>query len=103
MRSAVAAVFAVIVIMGGMACAEEAKQEPSAQTQAPAGAGAEGSKKPKSVEVPLDVATDLIKKTNAFFQGNLEVTMSSGRDRYKNKNSYTVNAIGQKVPKATTK
>lgn len=61
----------------------------------------EGSKEPKGLDVVSDVAVTLIKKTNAFFQGNLEITMPPDVDSNKNKDNYSSNAIGQRVPKAT--
>lgn len=55
---------------------------------------------PKGVdEVTSDVVTNVFKKTNAFFQGNLEITMTEDKSRHKK--DYTMNAIGEKVPKAT--
>jgi hypothetical protein len=50
-------------------------------------------------ETASGIVTNVFKKTNAFFQGDLEVTMSAGPK--KNKDSYTVNALGMKVPKST--
>ena len=58
-------------------------------------------KKVKGLDVVSDTAVTVINKTNAFFQGNLEITMSKDPDKNKNKNNYSVNAIGQKVPKST--
>jgi hypothetical protein len=58
-------------------------------------------KEPKGLDVVPDTAVTVIQKTNAFFQGNLEITMSGDKDKNKNKNNYSVNAIGQKVPKLT--
>lgn len=55
----------------------------------------------KGLDVVSDTAVTVINKTNAFFQGNLEITMSKATDKNKNKNNYSVNAIGQKVPKST--
>lgn len=57
--------------------------------------------KPKGVDVVSDVAVGVIRKANAFFQGNLEITMPPDNDRYKNRNSYSRNAIGQRVPGST--
>lgn len=57
-------------------------------------------KEPKGLDVASDTAITVIQKTNAFFQGNLEITMSGDKDKYK-KSDYTVNAMGVKVPKST--
>jgi carbonic anhydrase len=60
------------------------------------------AKSPKSIdETASGIVTNVFKKTNAFFQGDLEVTMSADNSRNKNKNNYTVNALGMKVPKST--
>ena len=48
-----------------------------------------------------DIVTNVFKKTNAFFQGNLEISMSADNSRKKNKDSYTMNVLGMKVPKST--
>lgn len=59
-------------------------------------------KEPKgAVDVTSETAVSVIQKVNAFFQGNLEVTMDSDQERIKNKDNYITNAIGQKVPKTT--
>jgi len=49
-----------------------------------------------------DVVTNVFDKTNAFFQGRLEVTMAEDRDRYNNRKNYTLNVLGERVPKATS-
>ena len=48
-----------------------------------------------------DIVTNVFKKTNAFFQGNLEISMSADNSRKKNKDNYTMNVLGMKVPKST--
>ena len=48
-----------------------------------------------------DVVTNVFDKTNAFFQGRLEVTMAEDKDKYKNRKNYTINALGDRVPKTT--
>jgi len=99
MKSPSVMIFAVLIGSCILSHAEEAKPDPSAKAQGSAPSKAEGPKKPKSLDVPLNVATDIIKKTNAFFQGNLEIAMPQDTDKYKN--NYILNAIGQKVPRAT--
>ncbi len=64
-------------------------------------ANGEGPKDPKSLDVVSDVAVTVIKKANAFFQGDLVITMPPDTDKYKNKDNYSRNAIGQRVPKST--
>jgi hypothetical protein len=53
-------------------------------------------------EVKLDMVSDTVSqvfgKANAILSGNLEVTMSPKVDK---RNDYTINAMGQRVPKAT--
>lgn len=58
-------------------------------------------KKVKGVEVVTDTVTAVVTKANALLTGNLEITMSEDRNKYKNKDNYTLNALGQKVPKST--
>lgn len=101
MRSLAMAILASIIGVCILSYAEETKSDASAKAGSPATSNTGGPKKPKSLDVPLDVATDIIRKTNAFFQGNLEIAMPPDTDKYKNKDNYTFNAIGQKVPKAT--
>lgn len=57
--------------------------------------------KVKSLDIVSDTAVTVIRKTSAFFNGNLDITMSSDADKYKYRNEYSVDAIGRKVPKAT--
>jgi len=64
-------------------------------------AEAEKSEEAKGVDMVFDTATVIIRKTNAFFQGNLEFTMPADTDKRKFGESYTENAIGRKVPNAT--
>ena len=53
-------------------------------------------------EVNLDMVSDTVgtvfNKANAILAGNLEVTMSKKVDK---RDDYTINAMGQRVPKAT--
>jgi len=55
----------------------------------------------KEFEKVSDLVTAVFTKTNAFFQGNLEFTMTEDKDKDKKKAGYTENAIGQMVPKYT--
>ncbi len=53
-------------------------------------------------EVNLDMVSDTVgqafNKANAILSGNLEVTMSKKAEK---RDDYTINAMGQRVPKAT--
>jgi hypothetical protein len=53
-------------------------------------------------EVKLDMVSDTVgqvfNKANAILSGNLEVTMSKKVDK---RDDYTINAMGQRVPKKT--
>ena len=60
---------------------------------------AEEEQKTKGLDVVTDTAISLIHKTNAYFQGNLDWTMPEGKDKYEK--DYTVNALGQKIPRST--
>ncbi len=62
---------------------------------------AEEKDPPKGVEMISDTVTAAANKTSALLCGKLEFTMSQDRDKYKDKDNYTINAIGQKVPTAT--
>jgi hypothetical protein len=57
---------------------------------------------PPPQEVKLDMVSDTVEaafsKANAILSGNLEVTMSKKVDK---RDDYTINAMGQRVPKAT--
>ena len=55
--------------------------------------------KTKGLDVVSDTAVAIIRKTNAFFQGNLDWTMPQEKDIYKN--NYTVDALGRRVPRST--
>lgn len=55
--------------------------------------------KTKGLDVVTDTAVTIIKKTNAFFQGNLEWTMPAGTNNYRN--DYTINALGGRTPSKT--
>ena len=50
-------------------------------------------KEVKGLDVVPDTAVTVIKKTNAFFQGNLEFTMTGDAGRARNKNNYKYNKI----------
>ena len=59
-------------------------------------------KEAKSVDKTVsDVVTNVFDKTNAFFQGKLEIAMPEDTDKYKNRKNYTVNTLGERVPKST--
>lgn len=55
--------------------------------------------KVKGVDVVPEAAVSVLKKVNAFFQGDLTWTMPAGKDKYKD--DYTVNPLGNKVPSST--
>ena len=59
-------------------------------------------KQQQQQEVRLDMVSDTVgqvfSKANAILSGNLEVTMSKKVDK---RDEYTINAMGQRVPKAT--
>lgn len=60
---------------------------------------ADEGNKAKGLEMVSEMATTAVDKVNALLTGNLEITMSGGSDT--NKNEYTTNAIGQRVPVST--
>ena len=55
--------------------------------------------KVKSVEIVPETAVTILQKVNAFFTGDLTWTMPAGKNEYKN--SYTVDPLGNKVPRST--
>ena len=63
------------------------------------GSGLAEENKTKGLDIVTDTAVTVIKKTDAFFQGNLEWQMKPGADKYKK--DYTVDALGRKIPRAT--
>ena len=62
-------------------------------------AHAEEEQKVKGVEVVPDTTVTVLQKINAFFTGNLTWTMPAGDSPYKN--DYTVNSLGNRVPRST--
>lgn len=78
-RSTAIAVFAVILVICGSGFAEEDKT--------------------KGLDVVTDTTVAVIKKANAFLQGNLEWTMPAGTSNYKK--DYTIDATGRRVPSKT--
>ena len=55
--------------------------------------------KVKSVEIVPETALSVLKKVNAFFTGDLTWTMPAGKNKYKDR--YTVDPLGNKVPRST--
>jgi len=55
--------------------------------------------KTKGLDVVSDTAVSIIRKTNAFFQGNLEWTMPTDKNNYKK--DYTIDTLGARVPRST--
>ena len=58
-------------------------------------------KKPQGLDLVTDAVAAAVTKANALLSGNLEFTMEQDRDKYKNRDNYTENAIGERVPKST--
>ena len=77
-------VIAAIVWMAAAVCAEEANET-----------------KAKGLDAITDAAGAVVTKAGALLTGKLEVTMPTDKDRYADKNNYSVNAMGEKVPKST--
>ena len=63
------------------------------------GAGYAEDEKTKGLDVVPDTAVTVLKKLNAFFTGNLEWTMPTGKDIYKD--DYTLDPQGRRIPRAT--
>ena len=59
-------------------------------------------KQAKGLEVVSETVSAAANKVGALLTLNLEVTMAEDKDKYKYKDNYTINAIGEKVPKATS-
>lgn len=57
--------------------------------------------KAKGLDLVTDAAGALVTKAQALLSGNLEVKMDVDKDRAAKKDDYTLDATGQKVPKAT--
>ena len=77
-------IIAVLVLIMGMCRSVYAEEE---QPKGP-------------VDVTSETAVSILQKANALLTGNLEITMEEDRDKY-NKDNYTVNALGERVPKST--
>ena len=84
---------AYVVIIGTTLCSAPsfAEEEKTPESQP----------KVQGLDLVTDSAAALISKGFAMLSGNLEVTVSTDTDRIKNKNNYTENVLGEKVPKAT--
>lgn len=76
-----AAVFAIIICVCSMAHAADEKV--------------------KGLEVVTDTATAVVNKTTALLTGNLECTMSIGKDKFRD--DYTLDPQGRRIPRATLK
>ena len=55
--------------------------------------------KAKGLEVVTDTATAVVNKTTALLTGNLECTMTTGKDKYRK--DYTFDPQGRRIPRAT--
>ena len=53
--------------------------------------------KVKGVEIVPDTATAIVNKANALLTGNLECTMTIGKDKYRN--DYDMDPQGRKIPR----
>ena len=81
-----------IIILSAAAHAEDSgsQQQPQEQKQKP----------PQEVKLDMvsDTVTTVFSKANAILAGNMEITMPK---KVEDRDSYTINAMGQRVPKAT--
>lgn len=57
--------------------------------------------KTKGLEVVTDTASAVVNKASALLTGNLECTMSTGKDKYRD--DYAMDPQGRKIPRATLK
>lgn len=57
--------------------------------------------KAKGLEIVPDTATAVVNKVSALVSGNLECTMTIGKDKYKD--DYTFDPQGRRIPTATLK
>jgi hypothetical protein len=55
--------------------------------------------KTKGLEVVPDTATAVVNKAEALLTGNLDVTMSTGKDKYRD--DYDTDPLGRHIPRAT--
>lgn len=81
-------VMAVFVLVVGIVLARAAHAEEKKQDV-------------KGLDIVSDTAVAILKKADAFLNGQLEITMSKEGDKSKIEKDYTTNVLGQKVPKAT--
>lgn len=84
------------------AYAEEEDPVPAAAQQND-GSSTNQTKGPKGVDLVTDAAAAAVTKAKALLSMDLEITMAPDNEKYKNKNNYTINAIGEKTPKSTMK
>ena len=55
--------------------------------------------KVKGVDVVPETAVTVLKKVNAFFNGDLTWTMPAGKDKYRD--DYTTDVTGKRIPRST--
>ena len=55
--------------------------------------------KVKGLEVVTDTASAVVNKASALLTGNLECTMTTDKDKYRN--DYTFDPQGRRIPRAT--
>lgn len=84
-----------IVAMSLMVCAAGWAADETTTADKPA------EPKVKGLDMVTDVVGDVGNKAIALVSGNLSVEMEPGKDKTINKNDYTYNALGQRVPKTT--
>lgn len=87
------------VCVAGLCRADTGPQKQGAQVQQDqAQAGKTKQPEAKNLDLVSDVVADAFAKTNALLTGNLEITMDRKTDK---RDDYTINALGQRVPKST--
>ena len=89
-----------VIVLSLAICAVGWAEEEATDTTA-AAAEKPAEPKVKGLDMVTDVVGDVGNKAVALVSGNLSVEMEPGKDKTMNKNDYTYNALGQRVPKKT--
>ena len=60
-----------------------------------------GEEKTKGLDIVPDTVNAIVSKADALITGNLECTMTIGRDKYRD--DYTLDPQGRRIPRSTLK
>ena len=93
-------IFYIAFVMIISSISANAEEKPSQQQQAQPQQQKQDEKPQQDVKLDMvsDTVASVFNKANALLAGNLEITMSN---KVEKRDDYTINAMGQRVPKST--